>query len=160
MMRFVAACYIIAGMSNELIVIGFNDKSTVFLARAALARQHEGFGMTTQDAAMVHRTADGRIIVDQGLSRDEQRNGPSTFWETMADLLFVPESSESSVAEAKSEKCDAVGFDTASISRAVNQLKLCKTALLVRARGLAQRESVLGLLQGFKGVVVRLAGTE
>ena len=159
-MLFVAACYIIAGRSNKIIVIGFDDKSAVFLARAALARQHEGFGMTTQDAVMVHRAADGRITLDQGLNYDEQRSVPSTFWETMADLLFAPESSESSVAETKSEKCDAVGFDTESISRAVNQLKLCKTALFVRPRDLAQRESVLGLLQGFEGVVVRLAGTE
>jgi hypothetical protein len=43
-------------MSNELLVIGFDDTSTVFLARAALARQHEGFGMATEDAAMVLRT--------------------------------------------------------------------------------------------------------
>jgi uncharacterized membrane protein len=143
-------------MSTELIMIGFDDTRTVFLARAALARQHEGFGMATEDAAMVLRTDDGSITVHQGLSRDGERNAPSTFWETMADLLFVPESSESSVAEARSEMRDAVGFDTASTSRAVNQLKRCKTALLVRARGLAQRESVFGLLQGFEGVVVRL----
>jgi uncharacterized membrane protein len=147
---------IIADMLNELIVIGFDDTHTIFLVRAALARLQEGFGMATEDVAMVLRADDGSITVQQGLKRAADRNTSSTFWGTLADVLFAPESSGSSSARVMSEKRATVGMDTISTSCVVSQLTLCKTALLVRTRGLARRETVVGLFQGFKGVIARV----
>jgi uncharacterized membrane protein len=140
---------------TELIVTGYGDVYTVFLARAALARLQEELGMTTDDVAMVLRGADGNVALQQTLNRHAGRNESSTFWETIADQLFAPESSPGSATGAESENRATVGIDPAFMSRVVNQLQLCESALLVRARGQAQREKVVGLLQGF----VRKVGT-
>ena len=141
---------------TELIVTGFDDAYTASLANAALARLQEELGMATNDVAAVIRKADGNIAVQQTLSRDAGRNESSTFWETLADQLFAPESSTGTATEAASGKGAAVGIDPTSASRIANQLRLSKSALLVRARGLAQQEKMVGVLQGFGGELVRV----
>ena len=141
---------------TELIVTGFDDAHTASLANAALARLKEELGMATNDVAIIIRSADGNIAVQQTLSRDAGRNESSTFWETLADQLFAPESSTGTATAAASGKGAAVSIDSTSRSRVVNQLRLCKSALLVRTRDLAQREKLLGVLQGFDGELARL----
>ena len=112
--------------------------------------------MATNDVAIVLRGADGTVAVQENLQRDAGRNESSTFWETFADLLFAPESSTGTVTEAESGKGAAVGIDPMSASRVANQLRLCRSGLLVLARGLAQREKVVGVLQGFDGELARV----
>ena len=73
---------------------GFGDTQTAFLARATLARLQRELGIATDELAMVLREADGSIAVQQILIRDTGRNKSSTFWGTLADLFFTPESSE------------------------------------------------------------------
>jgi uncharacterized membrane protein len=46
---------------GEIVVAGFGDTQTVFLARAALARLQKELGMTTEDMAMVLRGVDGEL---------------------------------------------------------------------------------------------------
>ena len=110
--------------------------------------------MATNDVAAVIRKADGRIAVQQTLSRNAGRNESSTSWNRLVDQLFAPESSTAMATEAATGKGAAVDIDPASADRIANQLRLCKSALLVRARGLAQREKVVGVLQGFDGELV------
>ena len=141
---------------TELIVAGFDDTHTVFLARAALARLQKEAGMATNDVAIVLRGADGTVAVQQNLQRDAGRNESSTFWETFADLLFAPESSTGAATEAESGKGAAVGIDPMSASRVAKQLRLCRSGLLVLAKGLGQREKVVGVLQGFDGELARV----
>jgi len=141
---------------TELIVAGFDDTHTVFLARAALARLQQEAGMATNDVAIVLRGADGTVAVQQNLQRDTGGNESSTFWETFADLLFAPESSTGTATEAAAEKGAAVGIDPISAIRVADQLRLCKSGLFVLARGLAQRERVVGVLQGFDTELARV----
>ena len=94
--------------------------------------------------------------MQQMLHRDNGRSESSTFWGTLADLFFAPGSSASTAAETVSEKCATVGIDPAFTSRTVNQFRLCESALLVRTRGLAQREKVVGVLQGFDGELTQV----
>ncbi len=141
---------------TELIVTGFDDAYTASLANAALARLQEELGLAMNDVAAVIRRADGNIAVQQTLSRNAGRNESSTFWETLADQLFAPESSTGTATEVASGKGAAVGIDPTFASRIANQLRLCKSALLVRARGLVQSEKVVGVLQGFGGELVRV----
>jgi len=141
---------------TELIVAGFGDTHTVFLARAALAGLQKETGMATNDVAIVLRGADGTVAVQENLERDAGRNESSTFWETFADLLFAPESSTGTATEAASEKVAAVGIDPISAIRVADQLRLCKSGLFVLARGLAQRERVVGVLQGFDTELARV----
>ncbi len=141
---------------TELIAIGFGDTHTVFLARAALARLlKEDLGMATDDVAIVLRGGDGNVAVQQTLSRDNGGNESSTFWETSADLLFTPESPVGEVTEEALEKCAKVGIDPASANLIFNRLQLCKSALLVRAKGLARLEKVIGVLRGFSDELSR-----
>jgi len=141
---------------TELIVAGFDDTHTVFLARAALARLQNEAGMATNDVAIVLRGADGTVAVQQNLQRDAGRNESSTFWETFVDLLFAPESSTGTATEVASGKGAAVGIDPNSAIRVADQLRLCRSGLLVLARGLPQRERVVGVLQGFDTELARV----
>ena len=141
---------------SEIIVTGFGDTQTAYLARAALARLQKELGMAPEDVAMVLRGVDGRIAVQQMLHRDLGGSESSTYWDTIADLFFNPKSSASTAAKAASESCDIAGLDPAIVRQAANQFRLCESAILVRTSGLAQQETVVGLLQGFDGELARL----
>jgi uncharacterized membrane protein len=141
---------------NELIVTGFGNTHTVFLARAALARVQEGLGMAVDDVAMVIRGVDGELTVQQALNRNADRNGSSAFWETLADLFFAPSSSASTDVEGTSEKCATIGIDPSFTRPIVKRLSLCESALFVRTTGPLQREKVMGVLQGFNGELMRV----
>ena len=135
----------------EIIIIGFGESHTNFLARAALARLQEELGIVMVDVAMVLRGVDGDVSVQQTLNRDARRNGLSVFWENLADLFFTPESSVEVANGAFAEKTATIGVDPALASSLYKQLQTCESALLVRTRDLVQREKVAGLLQGFDG---------
>ena len=143
-------------LRDEIIVAGFGDTQTAFLAHATLARLQRELGMATHDVAMVLREADGRIAVQQMLLRGTVKNESSTLWDTLADLFFTPESSAGTAVETVSEKCATVGVNPTFMSRIVNQYRLCEPALFVRTRGLTQREKVVGVLRGFDGELTRL----
>ena len=143
-------------LRDEIIMTGFGDTQTAYLARAALARLQRELGMATDDVAMVLREAEGSVAVQQVLHRDTGRNESSTFWGTLADLFFTAGSSAGTAAETVSEKCATFGIDPTFTSRIVNQFRLCESALLVRTRGLSQREKVIGVLRGFDGELARV----
>jgi uncharacterized membrane protein len=141
---------------SEIVVSGFGDTQTAYLARAALARLQKELGMATEDVAMVLRGVDGDVAVQQTLNRDTGRSELSTFWKTLVDQLFAPELSAGTASEAASGKCATTGINPTFTSRAANQLRLCESALLVRTSGPAQREKVVGVLGGFDGELARL----
>jgi uncharacterized membrane protein len=141
---------------SELVVTGFGNTHTVFLARAALARLQDELGMALDDVAVIVRGVDGDLTVQQALNRNAAMNGASAFWETLADLFFAPSSSASTDVEGTSEKCAAIGIDPSFTRPIVNRLSLCESALIVRTRGPLQREKVMGVLQGFNGELMRV----
>ena len=141
---------------SEIVVTGFGDTQTAFLARAALARLQKELGIATEDVAMVLRRVDGDVAVQQTLNRDTGRSELSTFWKTLIDQLFASELLAGTASEAASGKGATTGINPTLMSRAANQLRLCESALLVRTSGLAQQEKVVGLLQGFDGELARL----
>ena len=142
---------------TELIVTGFDDPFTASLAYAALARLQDELGLEVSDAVIVTRMADGNIAVQQTRRRNAGGSESATFWETIADQLFSSELSTGTATEAALEKGAAAGIDPTSASRVADQFRLCKSALLVRTRALAQREKVVGLLKGFGGELSRVA---
>ena len=141
---------------SEIVVTGFGDTQTAYLARAALARLQKELGMAPEDVAMVLRGVDGDVTVQQTLNRNTGRSALSAFWKMLVDQLFAPELSAGTASEAASGQCATIGIDPTFTGRAANQLRLCESALLVRTSGLAQREKVVGLLQGFDGELARL----
>jgi uncharacterized membrane protein len=143
---------------TELIVAGFADTHTVFMARAALARlQQDELGLATDDVAMALRGSDGNVAVQQTLNRDAGEHEASKFWQRVADLLFAPKSSAIEATEVTLDRCDRTGIDPASANLVFNQLKLCQSALLVRTRDLARKEQVVGVLRGLGGELARVS---
>jgi len=76
----------LTGMTNtrtatdEIIVTGFGDTQTAFLALATLARLQRELEMATDDLALVLREADGSIAVRRTLLRGTVKNESSTRW--------------------------------------------------------------------------------
>jgi uncharacterized membrane protein len=141
---------------TELIVTGFGNTHTVFLARAALARLQDELGMAVDDVAVIVRGVDGDVTVQQALNRNTGRNGASVFWDTLADLFFTPLSSACTDAVETSEKHATTGIDQNITRPMVNRFRSYESALLVRTSGPLQREKVVGVLQGFNGELTRV----
>jgi uncharacterized membrane protein len=76
--------------TTELVVAGFDGTNTAFLARAALARLQQEWGLASGDVAIVLREADGQVVLEQTLNRGTGRNESSTLWEGFADLFYRP----------------------------------------------------------------------
>ncbi len=141
---------------TELVVTGFGNTHTVFLARAALARLQDELGMAVDDMAVIVRGADGDLTVQQALNRKAARNRASAFWDTLADLFFAPLSSASTDAVETSEKHATTGIDPNFTRPIVNRFRFYESALLVRTSDPSQREKVVGVLQGFNGELTRV----
>jgi uncharacterized membrane protein len=141
---------------TELVVSGFGNTHTVFLARAALARLQDELGMAVDDVAVIVRGVDGDLTVQEAINRDTDRNGSSAFWGTLADLFFAPLSSACTDAVETLEKYATTGIDPNFTRPIVNRFRSYESALLVRTRGLSQREKVVGVLQGFNGELTRV----
>ena len=140
----------------ELVVTGFGNTHTVFLARAALARLQDELEVALDDVAVIVRGVDGDLTVQQALNHHAARNGASAFWETLADLFFAPLSSAPNDAVETSKKCATIGIDSSFTKPIVNRLRSCESALFVRTRGPLHREKVMGVLQGFNGEPMRV----
>jgi uncharacterized membrane protein len=143
-------------MSNELIVIGFDDRNTVFLARVALARLQKVLGLSVHDIAIITREAHGDVAVQQVVNLGDSAEKSSTIWEALADLLFTSGPSMDTVSDVELARCGIGDIDRALTSRIAEQFRLRKSALLVLVRSPPMREQVMGVLHGFEGETVRI----
>jgi uncharacterized membrane protein len=142
-------------MSDQIIVIGFDDPHTSFLARAALARLQKELGLPSHDLATINRGKEGEVDVHQSTNIGGGMDGRAAFWKALADLLFTPGLSAGTASDASSAIVAEIGIDRAFTSRAAEQLRSSKSALLVLVRGVAMREQLLGVLHGFQGEIMR-----
>jgi len=138
-----------ANDGTELIVTGFGDNQTAFLARAALARMQDDLGIASSDAVLVFRESDGSIAVQQASNRRVGKNERSVFWETLTDLLFDPEPESVTNTATKADNCATLGIEPAFITGAEQSLRHCESAILLLTRDQAQREKAAGMLKGF-----------
>jgi uncharacterized membrane protein len=134
---------------TEITMAGFDNKHTVFLARAALARLQEELGMATDDMALIVRGVDGDLTVQQAVNRNSGKNGFSAFWETLVDLIFAPLPSRFTDSGELSGQFAKIGIDPLFARPLARRFRLCESALLVRTANPLQREKVVGMLQGF-----------
>jgi uncharacterized membrane protein len=141
---------------SELIVSGFDDAHTAFLARAALARLQKELGLSVYDLAMVTRGEDGRVAVQQVVDLDGSAGEGAILWETWADLLFTPGKSTGTAGAAALAKGGVVAIDPALASRVAEQFRSHASALLVLVRSRVGRDQVLGVLQGFHAEIARV----
>lgn len=141
---------------NELIVAGFDDAHTAFLARAALARLQETLCLPGHDVVTVTRSDGGRAAVQEIFSLSGNEETHMTFWKTLVPLFFAPEPPADKVDDALSAQLAAVGIDSTSRHRVVQEVGQCNSALLVMAREPAMRDHVLGVLRGFRAEIAQV----
>jgi uncharacterized membrane protein len=152
-----ALCYTLIHASrtvSNLIVAGFNDAHTAFLARAALARLQKDLSLPGRNLAVMTREEGGEIVLQEAISLGGERAGRPTYWETLVRLLFAsgPLTGESS--DAASAKLAAMGIDAAFRSHFGKQIRDDTSILLALSTGPVTRDKVLGVLHGFQGKVV------
>ena len=147
---------------SDLIVAGFNDAHTAFLARAALARLQSELSLPGYDLAVVARTEGGQVTLQEAVDLGDERNMYPSFWKTLVSLIFAHGPSTGESDDARSAKLASIGIDGTFRSRIAEQLQCESSALLVLVTGPAIRDRVLGVLRGFQGEIMRaeLAGDD
>lgn len=138
---------------SDLIVAGFGDAHTAFLARAALARLQGELSLPGHDLAVVTQEEGGETTLREAVSLSGAREMHPTFWKTLVSLLFAPGPSTGAGSDATSAKLAAIGIDTTFRSQLVEQVQVRAetSAVLVLVTGPAMRDRVLGVLRGFQG---------
>ncbi|MGB6853345.1 MAG: DUF1269 domain-containing protein [Thermoanaerobaculia bacterium] len=136
---------------SDLIVAGFNDAHTAFLARAALARLQGELSLPGHDLAVVTKEEGGETTLREAVSLSGAREMHPTFWKTLVSLLFAPGPSTGAGSDATSAKLAAIGIDATFRSRLAEQVQAETSAVLVLVTGPAMRDRVLGVLRGFQG---------
>ena len=139
---------------TDLIVAGFDDAHTAFLARAALARLQKELSLPGHDLAVVTREVGGEIALQETVCLGGEREMPPTYWRTLLSLLFAPGSSTREGGEATSAELAKIGIDAAFRSRLAEQVRDETSALLVLVTGPVMRDNVLGVLNGFRGEIM------
>jgi uncharacterized membrane protein len=137
---------------SELIFIGYEDKPTAFLARATMARVQDEFGLQMQDMAIVTKQANGQISLELSRHREIGENKSAFFWEILIDRLSNAGSPKDKATHVEfGENATVMSLDPVLVSDAANILMSSQSALFVKITTLAQREKVVGILQGFAG---------
>ena len=143
-------------MICELIVVGYSDPHTAFLARAALARLQGELSLSGQDVAIVTRDEAGETHVLEPVTLDSGPDVDATFWASLVALFFSREALTPADSDAIVEKLAALGIDPAFRSRIPKQIQPGTAALLVRVRGATTRDQVLGVLRGLGGEIAQV----
>jgi uncharacterized membrane protein len=139
---------------SELIVAGFEDAHTAFLARAALARLQKEIGLNGHDVAVVSREENGEVTVREAIDLNGRRALHEAFWKTLAGRLFAAPPSRFDGDETPSGGLAAIGIDDRFIADVENTVVPGSSALLVLVSE-TTRDRVLGLLRGFGGKTKR-----
>jgi uncharacterized membrane protein len=143
---------------NHLIIAGFDDAHTAFLARAALARLQRELSLPGHDLAVVTREEGGEIALQEALGLSGEREMHETFWKTLVNLLLSPcppTASTGTGDDAASAKLAAIGIDATFRAHLAEQVRAETSALLVLVTRPATRDRVLGVLRGFQGEIMR-----
>ena len=144
---------------TELIISGFEDAQTAFLARAALARVQMDPTLRTQDVAVVTRAESGEVAVHQAVASADRGRDEKTFWESLADVLFSPSPALGNISESASRNLTAVGIRLDALRRLAEGLHPCNSALLALTHEPTSRDRVLGVLHSSRGRTVQMTLT-
>lgn len=140
---------------SDLIVAGFDDVHTAFLARAALARLQSELSLLGHDIAVMTREADGQTTLQEAIDISGEQEMQPTYWKTLVSLLFASGPSTDAGGNTTSAKLAAIGIDETFRSRFAKQIRAETSAILVLVSGPVIRDQVLGVLRGFQGEIMR-----
>jgi uncharacterized membrane protein len=137
----------------ELVIAGFDDDHTAFLARSALARLRTEINVDGHDLAVVTRESDGAVILREDVDLDAEQDGRPSFWSTLVGLLLSEGEEQGDRAESTpSARLHAVGIDEIFVAQIRHTIKPGDSAVFVLARA-ATRDRVIAVMRGFRGRV-------
>lgn len=76
-------------MASNLIVAVFNDETTAFEVRAALAKMQKEYLIDMEDAVVVTKDAEGKTKLHQAVNLAASGAVGGTFWGMLVGLLFL-----------------------------------------------------------------------
>ena len=143
----------------ELIVAGFEDGHSAFLARAALARLEKELPISGCDVAVVSRGEEGDVTLREDVELNGRIALHEAFWKTLVDILFFPDLPAS--AETSLGRLAAIGIDEQFIADTEKTVAPGSSAILIVVSP-ATRDRVQGVLRGCGGKTrrIRLIGED
>jgi uncharacterized membrane protein len=76
-------------MASNLVVVVFNDETTAFDVRAALAKMQKEYLIQMEDAVVVTKDAEGKTKLHQAVNLTASGAVGGTFWGMLIGLLFL-----------------------------------------------------------------------
>ncbi len=138
---------------STLVAVVFNDESTAFDMRAALARMQKQYLLDMEDAVVVTRDTNGKTRLHQAVSLTGAGAVGGAFWGMLIGLLFLNPLLGAAVgagAGALSGKFSNIGIDNKMMKDIGDSLKPGTSALFVLIKKAAP-EKVLDGLKEFAG---------
>jgi uncharacterized membrane protein len=74
---------------SELIVFAFNDDTTAYEMRAALAKMQKNYLVEMEDIVVVLKDAEGKVKLDQAVNLTAQGAVGGGFWGLLIGVLFL-----------------------------------------------------------------------
>jgi uncharacterized membrane protein len=138
---------------STLIAVVFDDESTAFEMRAALARMQKQYFLEMEDAVVVTRDQSGKTKLHQAVSLTGVGAAGGAFWGMLIGLLFLNPLLGAAIgagAGALSGKFKDLGLDDKMMKNVGESLKPGTSALFVLLRK-ATPDKVLEGLKQFTG---------
>jgi uncharacterized membrane protein len=146
---------------SDLVVVGFEDEYTAFEIRAALARLEKEYLIDMEDIAVVTRSAQGKIKLNQAANVSTAGAIGGGFWGTLIGLLMlnpVLGAAMSVGTSALVDRLSEIGITKNFMKELGDTLRPGSSALFVLIRR-ATPQRVMEELRGFEGTVVRTSLT-
>lgn len=138
---------------STLVAVVFNDETTAFEMRAALAKMQKQYLLEMEDAVVVTRDQSGKTKLHQAVSLTGVGAAGGAFWGMLIGLLFLNPLLGAAVgagAGALSGKFKDIGLDDKMMKGVGESLKPGTSALFVLIRK-ATADKVLEGLKPFAG---------
>jgi uncharacterized membrane protein len=74
---------------SDLIVVAFDDEATAFELRAALVKLQKEYLLEMEDAVVVTKSADGKVMLHQPVNLTAAGAVGGAFWGTLVGILFL-----------------------------------------------------------------------
>jgi uncharacterized membrane protein len=146
---------------SDLVVVGFDDETTAFEMRAALAKMQKEYLIDMGDVVVVTKDQEGKVKLHQAVNLTAAGAVGGSFWGMLIGMIFLNPLVGAAVgagAGALSGKLSDVGIDDKFIKELGETLGNGSSALFVLVRK-ATPDKVLEGLKQFKGKVMKTSLT-
>ena len=146
---------------SDLVVIGFDDESTAFEMRAALAKMQKEYLITMEDVVVVTKDENEKVKLHQAINLTASGAVGGGFWGMLMGMIFLNPLVGAAVgagAGAISGSLTDIGISNEFMKQCGETLKPGTSALFVLVRK-ATPDKVLEHLKHFKGKVLKTSLT-